>query len=65
MIVIRNSEEDYSPDCGRKIRPNGSFTQGNGVQVVRRVSGDNEERKRIVEGAVNESSATEEEAILT
>lgn len=42
-----------------EIRPNGSFTQGNGVQVVRRVSGDNEERKLIVEGAVNESSATE------
>lgn len=65
MIVIKKSEEDYLSDCGRKIRLNGSFTQGNGVQVVRRVSGDNEERKLIVEGAVNESSATEEEAILT
>ena len=37
LIVIKKSEDDYSCDCGRKIRPNGSFTQGNGVQVVRRV----------------------------
>lgn len=65
MIIFKNSEEDYSSECARKIRPNGSFTQGNGVQVVRRVSSDNEERKLIVEGAVNKSSATEEEAILT
>jgi len=65
LIVINSSEKDYSSDCGRKIRPNGSFTQGNGVQVVRRVSSENEEREPIVEGAVNESSATEEEAILT
>ena len=53
------------PTAGGKVRPNGSFTQGNGVQVARTVSGENEERKLIVEGAVNESSAIEEEAIFT
>lgn len=50
---------------GGKVRPNGSFTQGNGGQVARTLSSENEERKLIVEGAVNESSATEEEAIFT